>query len=435
LISSKTDLSLVIVKLTPGPARFAIVAAAAILLVCAWFSLKWNFVNMLAARSDPTRPEARIISDGLAKTSPSDAAARAAAGAAFERSFDPGDVDRALLEYQAAAAASPDNYVYWLDLARVRSLTGDNAGTLSASARALELAPNYASVQWAYGNTLVRQGRIDEGLKFLAKAAAARAEYSRPAALTALQMLNGDVDAARNALGGNDAVNASLADALAASKRYDEAVGVWGAIPNEARRNSFTKLDEAIRARLVEAKQFRLASLVAAGMWANDDRPTAGRLTNGSFESEVKLRDASLFEWQIADGAAPQIGIAEGQAFAGAKNLFLLFNSFETAAFRPVSQTIAAEPGGEYELRLHYRSDVRSEGQLVIEAAAACELNVLAATPPLAGASEWTPVTLRFTVPANCDGVVIRLNRTGCAGPSCPMHGRLSLDDLSLRQL
>ncbi len=390
---------------------------------------------MMAARSEPAKPEARIVTDWLARTSTSDPLAHTSAGRAFERSFEAGDIERSLTEYEAAAAIGPNNYFFWLDLSRARNLNGDDMGTVTAIERALDLAPNYAAVQWAYGNTLIRQGRINDGLAFLAKAAGGRSEYFRPAALTALQMLDGNVEAARDALGKTDAANASLADALCATKRFEEAVDIWSQIPNDARINAFAKLGDSLRAQLIEAKHFRLTARVAADSWGNNDRPAVGRLTNGSFESEVKLRDASLFEWQIAEGAHPQIGIAEGQALAGMKNLFLLFNSFDTAAFRSVSQTAAAEPGAQYELRFSYRSDVRSEGQLIIEAAGACEQNVLAATPPLAAAGEWAPVTLRFTVPANCDGIVIRLNRTGCAGPSCPMHGRLSLDDFSLERL
>jgi len=424
-----------ILKLGSRSTRLAVIAIGLACLGTAWLSLKWNFANMLASQLEAGRPEARIIADWLSTTSPDDPFTHSAAGAAFERSFDLADVGRALSEYEAAASLSPNDYVVWLNVGRVRGLSGDRGGMISALDRALRLAPSYAAVQWAYGNALIRQGRLGDGLVYLAKASAGNTEYARPTAITAIQMLDGDIYAARRSLGDSETMNAALVDALMSLKRFDEAVDLWTTIPAESRSTTFAKLGSTLRDQLATAKRFGLAARVAADLWPVDDRPAIGHITNAGFESDVRVRDAGIFEWQIADGAQPVIGIAEGQAFAGNKNLFLLFNSFETAAFRPVSQTVAVEPGRTYELVLHYRSDVKSAANLKFEAASACDLTVVASTEPMTPSEDWATLNMRVDVPPNCDGIVIRLNRDGCTGPACPASGKLSVDGFSLKQL
>lgn len=427
-------MSLVIVKLKVAQARIAMIAAAVLLILAAWFSLKWNFANMIAARLEPDKPETRIVAEWLAGVSPSDPQTHIAAARAFERSFDMNDIARAVSEYEAAAGRSPHDHLAWLSVGRSRGLNGDTAGAAAAYARALQLAPNYATVLWAYGNALVRGGQLNEGLEYLSRAAASNPDYSRPAALTALQMVDGNVDAARRSLGAGDGVTAALAGALVSQERLDDAVEMWTLLPAEKRAAEFSKLGHTLRDELAKAKLFRNAARVAHDLVPIDDRPALGKITNAGFESEVKMRDASLFEWQIGEGAQPQIGLAEGQAFGGRSNLFLLFNSFESSVFRSVSQIVAVEPGAEYELSFYYRSDLKSTASLKFEAVNACDLSVIASTDPLSPTAEWRSMTLGFTAASGCDGVMIRLNREGCAGPTCPMSGRLSLDEFSLKR-
>ena len=84
------------------------------------------------------------------------------AGVFYEKTFDVSDLDRSLAEYERAAALDPADYNLWLAVAEARDRIGDADGAGTAFSKALELAPNYADVQWAYGNFLLRQGRGDE---------------------------------------------------------------------------------------------------------------------------------------------------------------------------------------------------------------------------------------------------------------------------------
>jgi hypothetical protein len=249
-----------------------------------------------------------------------------------------------------------------------------------------------------------------------------------------MQIFDGDITKVRQGLGDTDQTNAALASMLASQERFDDAVDMWSKIGS--RQQSQRRLGETLAGTLAAAHKYRLATRVMADLLdENSEKPTAGQISNGGFENGVKLRDAKLFEWQIAEGAQPQIGLSEGQAHSGKYNLWLLFNSFESSAFRSIAQTIAVEPGAEYEFEVFYRSDVKTTAALKWEIANAVSTFPIAATQPMTAAGDWTPLRVRFTAPSDTDGVIIRLARDGCGGPSCPMSGKLTLDDLSLRRL
>ena len=411
-----------------------ILIAAAILCVAAtWFFIRWNFANAVASRLDPRLPESKLVIDWLLDVGPSDPQTHYAAASIYEKTFDPGDLTRSLSEYELATALSPYNYVMWINLAKSRSLNGDAVGAEAAYARALKLAPNYAAVQWAYGNFLVRDGRADDGFAMVAKAAASNPEYSRTAIITALQIFDGDIVQVRGALGDTDITNAALTMALAGQNRFDESYDAWSKLSPEKKLDEFKKLGESLAARMAEAKKFQIAARIAAYLQPNDaDKPVVGQIANGGFENGVKLRGAGLFEWQIAEGAEPQIGLSESQKRSGKYGLSIVFNSFESAGFRPISQTVAVVPGAEYEFEGFYRSDLKTTATLKWEIADAATTATIASTPPMALAGDWTTLKVKFTVPAGGDGVIIRLAREGCNGPACRITGKLSFDDFSI---
>lgn len=427
-------LPLKIIKTDQRLARVIIVAAAVFFAIMCWFFVKWNFANTIASRLDTSRPETRFIADWLTQTSPEDPQTHYGAALVYEKTFDTDDLKRSLSEYEQAAALSPNNYLMWLALGKARSLNGDTEGSLAAYRRALELAPNYSSIQWALGNALIRQGKVDEGIALVGKAASSSKSYSGPAASLAFLLFDGDLVKIRQSLGDNDDTNAALAAILTERAQYDDAVAAWEAIPD--RQANQRQFGISLAAKLATAKRFRLAARVLSDLAVNEtEKPITGVVTNGGFEDGVKLKNASLFEWQIAEGAHPQIGLAEGQAHSGKYNLWMIFNTFETAAFRSVAKTVPVEPGAEYEFEVFYRSDIKTAPTLRWEIADAASTMAIASTPAMVPAAEWTSVKARFSTPPGTEAVIIRLSRDGCVGPSCPINGKLSVDDFSLRKL
>ncbi len=405
-------------------------------LIAAFYFVRWNFANAVASRIDVRQPESRLVIDGLIGMGPADPQTHYAAASIFEKTFEAGDLERSLAEYEKAVALSPYNFQLWINLGRARSQNGDDGGAEAAYRRALELAPNYAAVQWALGNFLIRQGRVDEGFSLAAKAAAANTDYARSSVTLALQIFDGNVGDVARVLGEGETVSTALVSSLAAQERHEEAVDAWTKISDTARSNpEMRQLGEKLGETLLAAKKFGLALRVTNSLVREADRAEMGQIKNPSFEEPIKLRDAAPFEWRIDPGNEPQIGQSETQKRSGKYGLFLMFNSFEASQFRSFSQTVVVVPGSVYQFEGFYRSDLKTATQMKIEIADAVSGSVLASSSPLALAGDWTTIRLDLKMPPTSDGIVIRLVRENCPGTACRVAGRLSFDDLSLKAL
>jgi tetratricopeptide (TPR) repeat protein len=418
-------------------AKFAIVGTSVLVLLLAWFSIRWHFANAIAGNFDKRRPESKVVADWLVGIAPSDPLTHYAAALVYEGTFDAKDLERSVREYEASAAAAPHSYKTWLNLGLARSNTGDDAGAERAFRRALDLAPNYSAVQWAYGNFLVRTGREKEGFAFISNAAKADEKYAVPAASVALQVFAGDMAGMRSAMGDNETTNAALAAVLSGQGKYGDAVAAWQMIPPAARQATSKAVGDKLVDHLIVAKEFRLAAQVAADLATSEAlRPAVGQISNGGFESEVKLRDAGHFEWKVADGAHPQVGLSPASRHSGQYSLSMIFNSSAVADFRLVSQMVPIEPGRRYEIEFYYQSDLRSpSGTLKWEVAHGGTTAALGASPPLVPTSEWSLSKVSFTAPSDVDAVIIRLAREGCGSVTCQMTGKIGFDDFVLRRL
>lgn len=398
--------------------------------------IKWNFTTAVATHLDTRVPESKLVAEWLTELSPSDPEAHRAFAVLLEKSFDANDFERSIGEYENAAKLSPQNYLMWLSLARARSRSGDSDGALYAISRALELAPNYANVQWEYGNFLVRQDRLDEGFSFIVKAAASNPQYSAPAAVLALQLFENNVERTRMALGGGEGADVALARVLASLKLYDDSLNAWSRLPGDLRVTKHKQLGEQLIEQMTSGNQFRQAARITADLVENEIlKPASGRVVNGGFENEVKMREAGRFEWQIGEGTEPQIGLNEIQKHGGKYCLWIVFDTFDTAGFRQVSQIVAVEPGARYKFEAHYVSALKSASKLRFELVNAATGAVLAATSEMLPTKEWLPLAAEFTMPSDVDGLKIQLRREGCNGPACPVSGTLGVDDVSITRL
>ena len=354
-------MSVKILKFDRGITHIYLAAVAIVCIASAWFFVKWNFANVVASALDTERPESKIVVESLVEMAPDDPQTHFIAARLFEKTFDDADLAKSLTEYETATALSPNNYLLWLELGKARDSGGDRPSAGAAFHRALELAPNYSAVQWAYGNSLIRQGNSDHGFALIAKAAASDPQYSNPAVAIALQLFDGNVGQVRSVLGDSAEANAALASVLAAGNRFDDAFDAWSQLAADDKRTKFKQIGGKLVEQLITAKKFQLASRVTGDLLSDDSEKTVlGQISNGGFENGVKLRNAGIFEWQIAEGAEPQIGLSEGQPHSGKYSLLMAFNTFNTVAFRPVSQTVPVVPGASYEFEVFYKSDLKS---------------------------------------------------------------------------
>lgn len=367
---------------------------------------------------------------------PSDPQTHFAAAAIYGRTFESEDQARSLDEYERVAALSPNNYLCWLELGRARERSGDRAGAELALKRALDLAPNYADVNWAYGNALVRAGKMDDGFRFISMAAASNAAFAGPAVVTAMEILDGDIGSVMQRLPDTPTINASMALYLARQDRFNDAATAWERVPAGLRRSELKETGGQIASIFLAAKQFRLAASTNAGPGEPQaGKFEAGNIHDGGFESGVKVKGAGTFEWQIADGTQPQIAISQTQKHSGESSLLIVFNALQASDFRSVWQTVAVEPSATYELEFYFRSELKSGVTVRWEIASALDNITIASSEPVPAVSEWAAIRTRFTVPAATDGVTIRLVRDRCPSLVCPINGSMWLDDISIKKL
>ena len=404
--------------------RLAAAAATVLIVLISVFTFIWGFAS---ASSSTT--EFKEVADLLTGLSPADPQTHFAAASLHERALETGDFEIAQREYEIAASLAPSNYLLWLRLASVRGRAGDTSGAEAALRQAKRLAPNYSRVQWALGNFLLREGRDEEAYNELRQAVAGDPSLAPLAAATTLQMSDGDARTVSSRFEDSPSINVALAAQLAAQKRFDEAFEFWNRADTSGEQ--FRDASKQFRNQLIENKRFASA----AGMkgFGSDEGTAIEKISNAGFEQPVKTEGADAFEWKVARGTYPQVGVTDAQKASGRYSLVVLLGGQDVKEFRGPSQIVAVRPGRSYELIVAYRSDVKSAASFQWEVVSAADGRRLAISPPLEAAAQWTTTAAAFTVPHDSDGVEIRFVRGGdCLGAKCQASGSFWFDDLSL---
>lgn len=418
-------MALRVTKLNSTASRVFAAAVFAAVIVLSLFFAKWCLANAMSTHSSEKDAADLAVSLG-----PADPQTHFAAAVIYEKTFEPEDLERSRDEYERAALLSPYNYLSWLELARADERAGDTDRAESAYRRSTELAPNYAAVQWSYGNFLVRTGRREDGFALISRAAAADPTRMPGAVSMVLAFYNGDDSYVRQLLGNSGIVNLALAKAAIATKDSTRAFEAWNAIEPLERRTAFAEDGRTISSQFAGLKQFRMAAKVFADVSKDPaDGPKVDTIANGGFE-KIDTANTNIFDWQISATAGQQIGLSTERKTEGDHSLFMAFNTMKAAEFRQVFQTVAVEPGGSYTLSGSYRSEMK--GTVAWEAVDASDGKVLGRAGLTAVSGDWTSFQINFSVPVSSDGVTIRLVRDGCITEICPISGKLWLDALAL---
>ncbi|HSK74154.1 MAG TPA: tetratricopeptide repeat protein [Pyrinomonadaceae bacterium] len=415
------------IKLESIPRRAVLPVAAMFCFVLMFFAAKWCFANTLVTQT--VQIEVVKMATELA---PNDPLTHFVMAALNERTFLAENQEISLAEYEKAVSVSPNDFRLWLAVGRARERNGDAAGAEKALRKALELAPNYAQVQWTLGNLLLRQENSQEGFAFMRRAIETDKQYILPAVSTAWFIFDGDIAQIEQNIGNSANTKAALAVFLARQKRFDEAVQIWNALPENERQTDFKENGEEIYRQLIAEKQFRNA-LDFQTHSGETETFAVGKIANSSFENDIKTVNPSIFDWQIAEGLHPQIGLDNQQRQSGERSLVIIFNSSDGKAFRPVSQTVVVESGRTYEFEAFYKSELKTSTTLKWEIADAADGKILASTEPIAENSGWSNLRTKFSVPENTQAVVIRLARIGCISAICPISGKVWFDDLAIK--
>ena len=417
------------IKLETALSRTILVIAGFLCLVAIFFFAKWCYANAIAAKA--AFIEVAELSVDLA---PNDPQTHYALAVLNEKTFLSEYLPKSLREFEQAVALSPNDFRLWLAYGKARERSGDGAGAELALRRTLELAPNYAQVQWTLGNVLLRRGQIREGFFEIRQAAESDTNYRIPAIAAAWQIFDGSLADVKQNIGDSANLNSALMMFLAKQKRFAEAVEIWNALPAEEKKTTLKTEGEALFGELIAAKQYRTALEIQTSIdgESNAENFALGKIFNGGFEAEVKREKATVFDWQIADGAQPQIGFDDNQKVGGTRSLVIIFNSSDGKNFRQVSQIIAVEAVRKYGFSLSYKSELKTSGTLHWEIVDDSNGEVLAITNPISPNADWTNLKTEFVTAANTQAVTVRLVRESCKSIICPITGKVWFDDFSI---
>lgn len=417
------------IELQNASSRFLLAAAALVCLIVTSFFVKWCFANAIATRA----PNIEVAELAI-NLAPNDPQTHYALGVLDEKTFLAEDLAESLNEFEKAVALAPHDYRLWLALGKSREKSGNAAGAELAVRRALALAPNYAQLQWTLGNILLRQGKTTEAFAEIRRAAESGETYRLPAISTAWQIFGGDTAQIKQNLGDSDELKSALAVFLAKEKRFDEAIEVWNSLTVGENKNPIKANGEELLRELMTAKKYRYALKVQTQINNNDAESfSPAKVFNGGFETDIKREQASVFDWQIADGVQPQIGFDDKQKTSGERSLVVIFNSTDGKDFRQIAQTVAIETSGRYVLEMSYKSNLKTAAGVHWEILDASDDKILA-TANLNPNSDWTKLTTEFVVPENTQAVTFRLVRDACKSIICPITGKVWFDDFSIHQ-
>lgn len=418
------------IKLETASRRALLLFAAFFCLTVTVFFVKWCFANTIAVRA-PSKEVAELSID----LAPGDPQTHYALAVLNEKSFLLEDLPKSLAEYEKATALAPNDFRLWLELGKVRERNGDAIGAENALVKALALAPNYAQIQWTLGNILLRRGKTVEAFNEMRNAAENHKIYQNPFLSTAWTIFDGNLESIKQNIGSSPVLNSKLAVFLANQKRFDEALDIWNALPADEKKSALKENGETLFGQILAAKRYRDALQIQQSLdeKSGEEKFESGKIYNGSFESDIKREKASVFDWQIAAGAQPQIGFDDAQKINGKRSLVIIFNSTNGKDFRSVSQTIAVEANRKYTFEAFYKSDLKTATTLQWEIVDAADGKSLAATNAVSANADWTNLTAEFLTAENTQAITLRLARETCKSIICPISGKIWFDDFNLK--
>ena len=417
-------------------ARVLLFVPLALILVGVWYGVRWCIGSTMAEwLPDMNAAQAAV------RLTPDDPQGHFRIARLREQSFLPEELPEAAREYEEAARLSPNDYRLFMELGRVRGLTGDALGGEQALRRAVELAPTYPEPRWYLGNLLLRQGRTLEAFTELRRAGEANPEKFRPQVLElSWRFYQGDIPSVLGAVGNSAEARGQLMDYLINQKRLDDARQLWRGFDARERRE-MRATGEKLLLRFLETKRFHDMLETHRELAAADGTPTTAAresFVNGGFESAVGAPGKNAFEWQVVPLAGVQMGFDERVQQEGARSLRLAFNAAGTLNLRNISQLLTVESRTRYRIEYYVRTeDLKSAATLVVEVIDAAEPDrVLATSQPLAiGTTDWQlPAPLEFTTGAATQAVTLRIASQPCPAVICPIFGKVWYDNFTLKR-
>ena len=436
-MSSSKSASVITLTFNPPATRWLLLLPAILVLLCAWFAVRWYVGDTLAEYAPAPDDGGSELAEMAVRWAPDDPLTHWRLANFEMRDFSAANINAAVEQYRLAVKASPYDFRYWVELGRALEASGDRDSAEKALRRAVELAPSYSYPQWHLGNVLLRQGKVDEAFTHLTRAAATDNAMQPPVFALSEQVYGNDINAITRVLP-TPALRMQFALNLVNTNRFDEAARVLRVI-SDADQKTHSDIGDQIMQALLVKKQYRAALSILREIEPDTGQlPVLGQVWNGGFENDVPLLDPKPFRWQINSRPQTQISL-DTLAHSGSRSLRIIFRAAARLDSIPASQTVIVEPDTNYRLQFYQRTEKLASGS-----APFVTINdevfggPLAASPPApAGTNDWQQVTLEFKTRAQGDGIAITFTRGNCGEPKeiCPIFGTVWYDDFNLQRI
>lgn len=429
--------SVITLTFNPAALRWVLILPAVLALTGAWFAVRWYVGNTIAEYTSTPDADGIEMARLAMRWSPDDALTHWRLASLHERNFSSDNLAIAVREYELAVQVEPYDFRYWMELGRALEAAGDSENGEKALRRAVELAPAYSHPRWQYGNLLLREGRVDEALAELSRAAEADAQMEAPVFALASQMFDGDSDKIGRALP-SASLRLHFALSLVSSGKIDQAFQVANTVSPGDRKAESESTNDLIKA-FMKAHHYRSALALLRDQQVDPSQlPAPESIWNGGFELPLTYRDEAPFHWLISASSQAQIVADNAHPHSGDKCLRVTFKSLNKMENIPISQTVIVEPDAQYKLEFYQRSEGLVTASVPVIVVNDLGGKPLGSAPPLpSGTSDWQLVTVNFRSKADEDGLMITLHRNPCSDKDsiCPIFGNIWYDDFNLQRI
>ncbi|HJZ67776.1 MAG TPA: tetratricopeptide repeat protein [Blastocatellia bacterium] len=337
---------------------------------------------------------------------------------------------------QRAVNLSPWDYEHRLLMATVKEAKGDRDGAEQSLREALALAPNYPDVHWRLANLLLREGKLGKSVSEF-RAAASSNPKLLPGTLDLLWRVSaGNLAALQTVAPTDPNSQAILAQFLLKEKRAADAITIFSGID----RNALVGLPQspAFIDSLVSQGHIEEARGLWIGMISGDYAQPGHPLPlvwNGSFESDAS-KNLAQFDWRIIRNEYAVPSIDSSVARTGSRSLRIEFTGRDTTRLdEQVKQIVVVHPGARYRLECYARSERLNtpEGPRVVVTGPS-STEIVKSAPISPGSSDWHPIAIDFTAPANTRAIVITIRRVPQFSYDDPTSGIVWFDDFRLTE-
>ncbi|MEP6848201.1 MAG: tetratricopeptide repeat protein [Acidobacteriota bacterium] len=415
-------------------AKAFVFAGIGLVVVFAFFAVRWQLGDMLAELTPSTDPNISQISQAATTLAPSDPRTRWLAATAETSIFTPDAIDASVPMFGETIRLSPFDFRWWIEYGRALERAGQPDEAEEAFRQAITLAPNYAYPHWQLGNFYLREGRGDEAFAELSLTTESNQIYRRQVFALAWDYFGHQSSMVERIAADKPDVRSDLASFFALRSQPADALRIWNSLSDQE-KTLYPQTANFIAQALFQVNAFREA-LEFSRQGGLDPDAAFETINNGGFESSLKSDENIfiLFDWKIGRGDGKlDIAIDPAVRHSGARSLRMVFKSYTKQDMYQVWQNLALAARTQYKLSFWLRTEnLKSGGPPVIELVNAGDNKLLATSPPFPlGTNGWQPVEMDLATPESSNGVFLRTSRRYC-GETCPIVGTIWLDDFEI---